>query len=198
MTVGVVDYGMGNINSLISLFKKSSLTCCITSDEKKLDECDLIMLPGVGAFEAAMKKLEELRLISYLQNSKKPIVGICLGMQLLFEYGEEGLNTVKGLGVINGSVKKLSLMKLPNVGFSQIIQSDISMNLLGKDYYFIHSYGAERKDNCAKYASICVNSQLITAAVQKNNFIGFQFHPELSQNNGLMLFNEIVQWLKSV
>ena len=195
MTIGIVEYGMGNIYSLYSLFDKLELNYFLSSEIPVLEEADILILPGVGAFKEAMSKLADLNLIDYLKETRKPIIGICLGMQLFFEKGYEGGKSILGLGLVEGNVELMRLRKLPNVGFSNIVKSDLSINILKKDFYFTHSYAAERRDSNAQYASIESEGIIITAAVQKENYIGFQFHPELSQSNGVELFERLLSWL---
>ena len=194
MRIGIVEYGMGNIYSLYSLFNQLKIDYFLSSDVADLNTADALILPGVGAFNEAMSKLEELNLIQFLRSTNKPIIGICLGMQLFFEKGSEGGKSIAGLGLIKGSVELMGLKKLPNVGFSRVIKSDLSLDLKDKDYYFTHSFAAERQDLEASYAMIEIEGTLITAAVQKANIIGFQFHPELSQQNGIKLLQQLNKW----
>lgn len=194
MRIGIVEYGMGNIYSLYSLFNQLEIDYFLSSNVSELNNADVLMLPGVGAFNEAMSKLHQLNLVQYIMTSNKPIIGVCLGMQLFFEFGREGGKSTTGLGLIEGSIELMELNKLPHVGFSRIMKSELSLNLLDKDFYFTHSYAAERRDLKASYAMIEIEGKLITAAVQKENIIGFQFHPELSQNNGIKLFQQLKEW----
>jgi imidazole glycerol-phosphate synthase subunit HisH len=194
MTIGIVEYGMGNMYSLYSLFNQLEIDYFLSSDVSQLNNADVLILPGVGAFNEAMSKLEDLKLVQFIRSSRKPIIGICLGMQLFFESGSEGGKSLAGLGLIKGSVELMELKKLPHVGFAKIIESNLGLGLLDKDFYFTHSFAAERKDLKASYAKIEIEGKLITAAVQKANVIGFQFHPELSQKNGIKLFQQIKEW----
>jgi len=194
MRIGIVEYGMGNIYSLYSLFNQLKIDYFLSSDVDDLNNADVLILPGVGAFNEAMSKLEELNLVQFLRGSNKPIIGICLGMQLFFESGSEGGKSITGLGLIKGSVELMGFHKLPHVGFSKVIKSDLSLDLLGMDFYFTHSFAAERQDLEASYAMIEIEGIPITAAVQKANIIGFQFHPELSQQNGIKVFQQLKEW----
>lgn len=195
MKIGIIEYGLGNIYSLYSIFDKLKIEYFLSSKKEDLERSDVLLLPGVGAFEEAMKKLNEFELVEYLKETKKPLIGICLGMQVLFEIGNEGGKSIPGLKLIEGSVDLIKKKKLPNVGFMQIIQSNLDIEISQKDYYFIHSYSASRCDTNAKYATVRSEGIEITAAVQKNNVLGFQFHPELSQNNGILLFEQLRIWL---
>ena len=195
MTIGIVEYGMGNIFSLYSLFDSLNLKYVLTSETNVLKKTDIVVLPGVGTFSEAMNKLAELDLINYLISTTQPIVGICLGMQLLFEKGFEGGESIEGLGLIRGNVDLMNLVKSPNVGFSNIFKSNMSIDILDKDFYFTHSFAASRIDANAQYASIELEGFEIIAAVQKRHHFGFQFHPELSQSNGVELFERLILWL---
>lgn len=195
MTIGIVEYGMGNIFSLYSLFDKLNVGYVLSSEEHVLKEMDILLLPGVGTFSEAMDRLEELNLVNYLKSTSQPIIGICLGMQLLFEKGYEGGVSIDGLGFIKGNVERLKLIKLPNVGFSNVSNSNLTFDFLDRDFYFTHSFAASKMDSSARYASIELEGVEIVAAVQKRSHFGFQFHPELSQANGVKLFEQLILWL---
>jgi len=194
MKVGIIEYGLGNIYSLYSIFNKLNIEYFLSAKKESLEQADVLLLPGVGAFGEAMRKLNELELVDYIKETEKPLLGICLGMQLLFETGNEGGIAISGLNLVKGSVNLLKQKKLPNVGFMEIAHSNLDIDISQKDYYFIHSYSASRCDVDAKYAIAELGDNKITAAVQKNNVFGFQFHPELSQNNGIFLFEQIKKW----
>lgn len=201
--VAIVDYGVGNIFSLKSSFAAIGAEVTVTSDEKTLREADRIILPGVGAFEDAAKKLEEsgmAGLIKELAASGKPLMGICLGMQLLFEksyeYGEH-----EGLGLIKGSIKPIKDVvpgdfKIPHIGWNKLTfkkkDCPVFKYIKDGDYvYFVHSfYGADCEDSTA--ATTEYGAEL-TAAVMDKNVFGCQFHPEKSGQVGLDILRAFVE-----
>lgn len=193
--VAIVDYGVGNLFSLKSSLDAIGVESIITSDKDVLIQADRIILPGVGAFEDAIKKLSQSgldKLIIQLANQNKPIMGICLGMQLLFdksfEYGEH-----KGLGLIKGEICPIiddlnTELKIPHMGWNslKIVQKEDLLFKYIKDgdyVYFVHSYYAK---NCHQSltAYACYGTQ-ITATVRSGNVYGCQFHPEKSGKVGL-------------
>jgi glutamine amidotransferase len=193
----IIDYGVGNTysvsNAIHSLGYKRLK---ISEKEDDIQNADVLILPGVGAFEACIKNLNERNLISILNEQvlikKKPILGICVGMQLLASYSEEnGMHA--GLGWIEGNVKKLVLPKefpVPHVGWNDVIIKENSTifnrNAQLSNFYFDHSYFFDCDD--IYVAGYCNYGIKVTAAVQKENIFGVQFHPEKSQTNGLKLF----------
>ena len=192
--VGIIDYGVGNLFSLCSSFKAIGQEAFVSGDPAELAKADRLILPGVGAFEDAAKKLRESGLDAFVRAQAaagKPLMGICLGMQLLFEksyeYGEH-----QGLGLMKGSVvpmagKLPSDLKIPHMGWNalQAKQGSLLEALDGQYVYFIHSYYAE---GCADSLSAVTDYGIpITAAVEQGNVYGCQFHPEKSGNVGLSI-----------
>ena len=192
--VGIIDYGVGNLFSLKSSFKAIGQEAFVSGDPAELAKADRLILPGVGAFEDAAKKLRESGLDAFVRAQAaagKPLMGICLGMQLLFEksyeYGEH-----QGLGLMKGSVvpmagKLPSDLKIPHMGWNalQAKQGSLLEALDGQYVYFIHSYYAE---GCADSLSAVTDYGIpITAAVEQGNVYGCQFHPEKSGNVGLSI-----------
>lgn len=192
--VAIIDYGVGNLFSLKSSLTALGADVIVTADEKKLRSAGQIILPGVGAFEDAAKKLRETgldKVIVNLANSGKPLMGICLGMQLLFdksyEYGEH-----KGLGLIKGEVVAIkddlsSDLKIPHIGWNPLKltnPSPIFANINNGDcVYFVHSYYAK---NCDEAVIATTEYEIeLTAAVSNKNIYGCQFHPEKSGTVGL-------------
>ena len=195
--IAIVDYGVGNIFSLYSSFKAIGEDAILTGDKDKIKSCDKIILPGVGAFSDAIKKLKETgmaELVKEEAKSGKPILGICLGMQLMFdksyEYGE-----YDGLSLIPGSVKPIRPVvpqdyKVPHIGWNALhFPKDKEKNVLFKNInegdcvYFVHSYAAF---DCEE--SVIATAEYgpeITAAVNRDNVYATQFHPEKSGNVGL-------------
>ena len=200
----IVDYGMGNIKSLYNSLKFLGYNPVFYSEEKNINS-NIYILPGVGAFNQAMKLIEEKKisnnLKNFVKNKNNLLLGICLGMQLFFEESSENLETT-GLGMIKGKVKKLSDNKnhiLPNVGwFETSIKSDQTFGYLKKfdkqKFYYVHSYIAEPIDKKNQVASSLYNGNNFCAMTVKNsNIIGTQFHPEKSHRNGVLLFKNFAQ-----
>lgn len=194
--IAIVDYGVGNLFSLQSSFAAIGEEVIVTSDPVVLQQSDKIILPGVGAFEDAIKKLQQTGLdevLKNLANEGKPLLGICLGMQLLFEksyeYGEH-----KGLGLIPGVIIPLSKnisskLKIPHMGWNTLSFKKehplFSLIKEGDSVYFVHSYYAtECEENIIATSEYSID---VTAAVAKGNVMGCQFHPEKSGTVGLKI-----------
>ena len=201
--IAVIDYGVGNLFSLSSSLSAIGAESIVTSDEKVIRGADKIILPGVGAFSDAIKKLSSSGLdkviVEEVKNGKK-ILGICLGMQMLFEYSYE-YGKHKGLSLLSGSVTPMegiipSELKIPHIGWNSLTvykEHPIFKYVNDGDFvYFVHSY----------YASGCSDSLLatseygtpITAAVAKDNVAGMQFHPEKSGEVGLKILRAFEEW----
>jgi len=192
---------MGNIGSVLNALQYLSLECRVTAWAADIISSGKLILPGVGSYRAAMENLNRLGLIEPLNKAvlqkRTPLLGICLGMQLLATTGEEdGLTS--GLGWIPGAVKRIVLddpaLKVPHVGFNTTRfakEDDPLFRGLGRqaDFYFVHSYSMHCND-VADVTSWVTYGKRIVASVQRNNIYGMQFHPEKSQTNGLcMLIN---------
>lgn len=194
--IAIVDYGVGNLFSLESSFAAVGADVVVTSDRETIAASDKIVLPGVGAFEDAARKLRESQLDGFLKEQaagRKPLMGICLGMQLLFEksyeYGEH-----EGLGLIRGSVRPIADVipagfKIPHIGWNALsfkkkcpLFADVRD---GECVYFVHSYYAAECDD-AVVATTEYGASL-TAAVAEGNVYGCQFHPEKSGDVGLRI-----------
>jgi imidazole glycerol-phosphate synthase subunit HisH len=193
--IGIIDYGQGNINSVSKALKKLGADYIVSNNLGELNLCSHLILPGVGAFPTAMKKLDKLELSNFLREfaSTKPILGICLGAQLLFESSTE-LGITKGLGIIKGKVRSFDsrqVDKVMNVGWRKVIQSDSSRegyftnNIRDKEFYFVHKYYIHCDDkNAISYMSTNSNFEFVSA-VEKSRIIACQFHPEKSRTQGL-------------
>ena len=201
--VTIIDYGMGNIKSLYNCLKFLGYNPVFYSENKKI-KSNICILPGVGAFNQAMKLLKEKKILDdleiYIKKEKNILLGICLGMQLFFEESSENFNTI-GLGYIKGKVKKLSLNEkdiVPNVGWfeTNIIPSKAFNYLKQFDkqkFYYVHSYIAEPLDNKNQIATSVYNDQKFCAMTVKNsNIIGTQFHPEKSSKIGLDFLDTLI------
>ena len=194
--IAIIDYGVGNLFSLRSSFAAIGEEAVVTSDAAVISRADRLILPGVGAFEDAAKKLSDSGMAEVVKReaqSGKPIMGICLGMQLLFEksyeYGEH-----EGLGLIGGSVRPIAdvidkELKIPHIGWNRLIvkkQSPLFKYLSDGDcVYFVHSYYATDCED-AVTATAEYPAEL-TASVEKDNVYGCQFHPEKSGDVGLKI-----------
>jgi len=194
--VAVIDYGSGNLHSIISACKKIDLNVVVTDRKEVIMSSSGIILPGVGAFADAMKKIRSKKLdiiIKNFVNTGKPLMGICLGMQLLFDVSYEQKKT-KGLGLIAGDVRPLNkLNNNLNIGWYKIIFSmknkilnNISVN---SKMYFVHSYICNPKDKKVIISKTKVNDIYFCSSINHKNLYGFQFHPEKSSEMGLQLYS---------
>lgn len=200
--VAIVDYGMGNVVSVAAAVQHLGSQSKVTSDPAELARADRIILPGVGAFGDAMRNLNERNLIEPLRElvemRKKPILGICLGAQLLTRESEEyGLH--QGFGWIDGVVRRLRVdeagLRVPHVGWNGIdrrgdsrLLKDVSDDAL---FYYVHSYVIECRDQSA-VAACCDYGGKFTSVVEKGNVAGAQFHPEKSQRYGLQVLKNFL------
>ena len=192
--VGIIDYGVGNLFSLCSSFKAIGVKAFVSGDAAELARADRLVLPGVGAFEDAARKLSASGLDVFVKEqaaSGKPLLGICLGMQMLFEksfeYGEhEGLGLLKGQ-VVPMAGKLPSDLKIPHMGWNalEVKQGRLLKAVDGQFVYFVHSFFASGCED--SLAAVTEYGIPITAAVEKGNIFGCQFHPEKSGNVGLSI-----------
>lgn len=200
LKVTIIDYGVGNVHSVANALRVLGYKIKVSRNTHDIEQADALILPGVGAFEEAIMNLRNYNLESLLNEQvlirKKSILGICVGMQMLANGSHEnGWHT--GLGWINGEVKKLELPKLysiPHVGWNDVVVEKhtplFSRSGDGANFYFDHSYHFECEE---QYKAAVVDYGIsVTAAVQKENIFGVQFHPEKSQTNGLKLFRSFL------
>ena len=190
--IAVVDYGAGNLLSVTKALDYLGLSACITSDAGEILRADGVILPGVGAFPDAMAQLEKSGLVPALRQSakEKPLLGICLGMQMLFDRSTE-VRPCEGLGLIPGSVDRIKTpLKLPQIGWNSLTLcggSPLFSGVLSGEYvYFVHSYMAFC-ENAADVAAVCDYGGPVSAAVARGNVFGCQFHPEKSGETGLRI-----------
>ena len=203
----IIDYGCGNILSLKRALKEIGHESALSNDNDEIMSSDFVILPGVGAFEEAIKLLEKYRLIETLRNyvkQKKPLLGICLGMQVLFSTGHE-MGNYTGMNIIEGKVDKINKehknkkIKLPHINWSKLFfvnkdsKFNFSNNLDGRSFYFVHSYMAFPKNEEDLVAYCKYYDINVPAIVKKNNVIGFQFHPEKSGKNGLEILKNTIE-----
>lgn len=196
--IAIVDYGMGNIASILNMFKRiGNRDVILTKDIGQIEKADKILLPGVGAFDNGMQNLQASGLIPVLNykalEQKVPVFGICLGMQLLTRGSEEG--TEKGLGWIAADTKKFefesnSELKVPHMGWNYINVSKQSSLILSdkkQKFYFVHSYYV-KSDNAADVLATCNYGFDFDCMLEHGNIFGAQFHPEKSHKFGMELF----------
>ncbi len=190
MKIGIVDYGAGNLRSVEKALHYVGAEYVVCETPEALDACDGIILPGVGAFPDAVKALKDKGLFDYLKTKigERPFLGICLGMQLLFEKGHEFCEC-EGLGLIDGEVCPIAFsegLKIPHMGWNSLILNENDPLLDGAEgnyYYFVHSFEAiTPSENVTAYTQY---GKKIVAAVRKGNVWGMQFHPEKSGEMGL-------------
>lgn len=196
----VIDYGMGNLGSISNMIKKIGHKCIITSDLEEIKNASKLILPGVGSFDNGMKNLKELGMIEVLNRKvlveKFPILGICLGMQLMTKSSEEG--KLSGLGWVDAQTKKFvsDTLKIPHMGWN-IVKHQKESKLFDeceseKRFYFVHSYCV----SCKQKVDILTNTnytQDFVSSFEKENIVGVQFHPEKSHKFGMSLLKNFVE-----
>jgi glutamine amidotransferase len=206
-TIAVVDYDMGNLHSACKGLEKAGATPKITDSATELERADAIVLPGVGSFDPAVQHLRSRHLEEPIKQaiaSGKPFLGICLGMQILFESSEEGKEP--GLGIVAGTVKRFRHepdITIPHMGWNQLEltqpQSPLWQELPTHPWvYFVHSYYVDPVDPKVRAATITHGSQVVTAAIAQNNLMAVQFHPEKSSTAGLQILANFVQLVESL
>ena len=202
--IGVINYGYGNIFSVINSLNYLDIKYKIIDKPEQISEFHNVILPGVGSFGNVMRKLNELNfnnaLKEYVQKDKNLLLGICVGMQVLFNESEESEN-IKGLDLLEGSVKKLKKIednyidRIPNIGWrNNYVEAENKFlldNLKNKKTYFIHSYYCEPNKKYKNVSYILRNKQKIVSSIFEKNIVGIQFHAERSKSQGLLLIKEI-------
>ena len=200
--IAIVDYGVGNLRSVQKAFEYLGYEAVVTSDAKEVLNSEGIILPGVGAFPDAMENLRARGLDEVLKKASEintPILGICLGMQLLFDIGHE-IKECAGLGLIKGNIKRLEgKVKIPHMGWNDL-KIDRECPLLegveeGSYVYFVHSFYADVENNESLNASTFYG-QKVPAIVSNENVFGIQFHPEKSGNTGLRILRNFGELIK--
>ena len=206
VSVALIDYGMGNLGSVSKALETVGFSVIKTNRAEDIERADAVVLPGVGAFGDAMKHLRELKLTEVLKREildrKKPFLGICLGLQLLFERSYE-FGEHKGLGVFEGEVLHFGerVHKVPHMGWNEIhpkrehpILNDLKD---GDFFYFVHSYFVSPKDREIILTETDYDGFYFTSGVAYENIVAFQFHPEKSQKKGLKLLANFLEFVKS-
>jgi len=192
MDLKIVNYGAGNIKSIQFAFQRLGYNAVLTNAFDELLKADKVIFPGVGEASSAMKKLKESGLDSVIPELKQPVLGICLGMQLMCNYTEEG--DTKGLGIFDVDVKRFSnTVKVPQMGWNTIrnLKSNLFKNINEGDYmYLVHSYYAE---NCKDAIATTDYAIEYASALENDNFFGVQFHPEKSGKVGEQLLKNFLE-----
>jgi len=200
--IGIVDYGLGNIRAFENIYKLLEKKIKIITNPEDFNSVDKIILPGVGSFDWALEKLDQSglkdNLIKNVQDYKKPILGVCVGMQIMATFSEEGNR--KGLNWIPGNVKRFELSNpqltpLPQIGWNQVSmkENSIGTGLKNSKFYFLHSYYYSPESSDHIFAKTKYNLEF-ASGINKENIFGVQFHPEKSHDNGIRLlknFSEI-------
>ncbi len=204
-TIAVIDYDMGNLHSACKGLEFAGATTLVTDSVADIEKADGVVLPGVGAFDPAMQHLRSRNLIEPIRRialSGKPFLGICLGLQVLFEGSEEG--TEAGLGIFPGTIRKFQSepgITIPHMGWNQLQLTQPNCPIF-KDVppeawvYFVHSFYAAPSDPSINAATITHGSQTVTAAVAKGNLMAMQFHPEKSSTAGLQILSNFVEYVR--
>jgi glutamine amidotransferase len=191
MKLTIVNYGAGNIKSIQFAFKRLGYDAILTDDPKEIEASDKVIFPGVGEASSAMKMLKASGLDTLIPKLKQPVLGICLGMQLMCNHTEEG-DTV-GLGIFNVDVKRFSnAVKVPQMGWNTIknLKSDLFKDIKDEEYmYLVHSYYAE---NCDEAIATSDYELKYASALENDNFYGVQFHPEKSGKVGERLLHNFL------
>ena len=201
MKIAVVDYGMGNLRSVSKALERVAPRdeVLVTADPQAIRAAERVVVPGQGAMPDCMRQLAAsgAREAVIAAATSKPFLGICIGLQMLFEHGEEG--DTPGLGLLPGRVPKFALsgLKIPHMGWNQVQQARQHALWNGipdrSRFYFVHSYYPQPADR-ALTAGTCAYGVSFTCAVARDNIFAVQFHPEKSQNSGLQLLSNFVQW----
>ena len=199
--IAIIDYDAGNLRSVEKALQYLGKETIVTRDPEQIRKADKVILPGVGAFGDAMKKLQEYHLdtlIHEIADSGKPLLGICLGLQLLFEESEESPG-VEGLGILEGKIRRIPEgegLKVPHIGWNSLHlehNGRLFRNIQENSYvYFVHSYYLEAKDPEIVKASTEYGVH-IHASVEKNNLFACQFHPEKSSETGLQILKNFAE-----
>ncbi|MGL5206424.1 MAG: imidazole glycerol phosphate synthase subunit HisH [Acidaminococcaceae bacterium] len=195
----IIDYGMGNLHSVNKAMKYVGAEVEVTSEAARISKADKVILPGVGAFGDCMLNLEKYGLVPVIKEtlaSGKPFLGICLGLQLLFEGSEEAPG-IRGLGFFKGQVQKIKTdLKVPHMGWNRLVAktpSPLLAKAMDGYVYFVHSFHAVPEDKKI-ITAVCDYGTEVTAAVGRDNVQAVQFHPEKSSKVGLGILQSFKEW----
>jgi len=201
--IGLIDYGMGNIHSVTKSLESLGEEIILIKNFNESNACKAIILPGVGSFDPAMINLKNTDLITDLKNwinSGKSFLGICLGLQLLFESSDEG--KVQGLGIFKGKIKKIPNIvnqRIPHMGWCQLLPTKpntlLELEELNNWVYFVHSFHAIPDDFNIVAAQVNYGSEKLTAMIENDNLLACQFHPEKSGKTGERLLR---RWINTI
>ena len=191
MDLKIVNYGAGNIKSIQFAFQRLGYDAILSNNPDEIIKADRVIFPGVGEASSAMKMLKESGLDTLIPQLKQPVLGICLGMQLMCNHSEE--SDTKGLGIFNVNVKRFSNnVKVPQMGWNTVknLKSDLFKNISEDDYmYLVHSYYAQ---NCEEAIATSHYEIEYASALENDNFYGVQFHPEKSSKSGVQLLQNFL------
>ena len=192
MDIVIIDYGAGNIKSIEFAFKRLGLNVVLTDDIKAISKADKVIFPGVGEASSAMHKLRNSRLDTIIPELKQPVLGICLGMQLLCNQSEE--NNTQGLGVFNSNVKRFSSkVKVPQIAWNTIynLKTELFNGIKENEFmYSVHSYYVPKDETSIATSEYDIE---YSSAIQKDNFYGVQFHPEKSSKAGAKILENFIK-----
>lgn len=191
--ITIIDYGAGNVKSVSFAFERLGIQPVLSADPKVIKSSDFVVFPGVGHAKFAMDAIKTNNLVELIKNLKQPVLGICLGMQLMCKHTEEG--DVEGLGIFDVAVKKFNGdFKIPHMGWNEVISlTPKSLGAEKDSFYFVHSYYVPV---CDDTAAICDYNGEFSATLQKDNFYGCQFHPEKSAQAGEHLIKNFLNLSK--
>ena len=189
MTIGIIDCGGANLNSIYYSFKRLNVNSLISNSLNELEKMDALILPGVGSAGTVMKTLREKNLVSFIKETKKPVLGICIGMQILFDFSEE--DKTECLGLTEGSIEKFDMKDvnaIPQMGWNKV-ECNIDASLNGY-YYFANSYFNKDSDYTVGYSTY---GNKFSSIVKKDNLLGCQFHPEKSSSTGEIFLKNFLE-----
>ncbi|MDA9610166.1 imidazole glycerol phosphate synthase subunit HisH [Pseudomonadota bacterium] len=182
MSIAIIDCGGANLQSVQHAFQLKGYEANITTENTEIDQASHVVIPGVGSAGKVMNALDSLKLTNLIKELRQPVLGICIGMQIFYEYSQE--QNTKCLGIIKGEIKKLPIqqgIKIPQMGWNEVVFNQNALSDLNNHYYFANSYYAEVSLETAAVTNYKVT---MSSVVMKNNFIGCQFHPEKSSVAG--------------
>ena len=201
--IGLIDYGMGNIHSVKKAIETLEEEVLLIKDKNQINQCKALIVPGQGSFDPAIENLNKTDLIANIKDwigRGNHFLGICLGLQILFENSEEGFN--EGLGLIKGKIKKIPYtkeQKIPHIGWCNLIKRKesklLKSNVENNWVYFDHSYYAMPKNEIIISANVEYGSINLTAIIEKDNLVACQFHPEKSGKTGESI---LLNWIKTI